>query len=112
MTSQHKQFNLARGNLAHSQSLLDQLHTPTVQQAAEMPQEGQIGGGDPEIPQEPTAQPDSPEAPQEQTSIIDGVVKVIQPMIDEIKSLFTKKEEEPKEVEIKIDGEMTPKQDA
>lgn len=107
-------FRQARGQLAHSQKLLDDMRAKQMAQQSPEMQQDQMSQGDPEMPvaqpQEPATQVDSPEAAQEpqQTSIIDGVVKAIQPMIDEIKSLFTKKQD----IEIKIDGEMTPKQDA
>ena len=101
-----QQFKQAKSALAFSQSLLDRTR---------MGQQGDMGQGmPPEAPVEAEEAPTETETPQEapeQKSLVQTIQEAVQPMIDEVKALFSKKDEEPQEVEIKIDGEMSSKED-
>lgn len=108
-------FKEAKSQLAMSQGLRDRLMKQQMaQQGQEMPMEKMPM----EEPMDEVAQSNPPfegaETPQEeqmeQKGIIQAVTDAVKPMIDEVKALFTKKDE-PQEVEIKIDGEMTSKKD-
>ena len=99
-----QKFKESRSELAFSQQLVDQLRQQNMpQQGQEMPEEPM---GDETLMEEATEAP-AKEPKEEQGGIIEAVKSAVQPMIDEVKALFTKKQE----VEIKIDGEMRPKED-
>ena len=94
-----QQFKDAKSALAFSQSLLDRSRMGQMEQG--MPSEAPV-----EVQETPVES----EAP-EQKSLVQTIQEAVQPMIDEVKALFSKKDEEPQEVEIKIDGEMSSKED-
>lgn len=103
-------FKEAKGQLGFSQQLRDKLNKPP-----EMPQnEANVEDRQNEMPQE--SQMDNPEQasvkqPQEdQKSIVDAVKEAIQPMVNQIKEIFSAKKDEPQKVELKIDGEMKSKE--
>lgn len=57
-------------------------------------------------------QEESMEEPQQETDqFAEAVQKVVAPMFEELKALITKDKDEPKEVELKIGGEMEPKKE-
>lgn len=103
-----KSFKQAKSSLAFSQSLVDQMRQP---QMAPMAAEG---GMPQEAPQSPEMAPQEemmPEAmPQEQEekSVVESVVEAIKPMFDDIKEMFSKKEDEPKEAVLKVEGTLEP----
>ncbi len=102
-------FTEAKSDLAFSQQLRDKKNMA----------QPQAGMGGPEDMQPPIDEmqengvtpPVEKPVEEEKTGIINAVKEVVQPMFDQIKSLLTKKDEKPKEVEIKIEGEMKPKEE-
>lgn len=110
-----QQFKEAKGNLAFSQTLVDQMRQRNqVEAPMMMPQEEPEMEMKEEVVEE--AEPfEGEETPEEEVkeekSIVDTIKETIAPFMERIEGLFKKKEEEPKEVEIKIDGEMKPKEE-
>ncbi len=94
-----KKFNTARGNLAHSQGILDSLH-----QLQTTPIPPHTPPQEPGMPQAAPIQPEQVPQPDIQKTIQDTLT----PFMDKITSLLTKQENEVKQVELKIDGQMTP----
>lgn len=96
-----EKFQEARKGLAFSQSLMDKLRVQNMAQPQpEMAMEGTE-----------TPMPVSQEKPQPDNEIQVAVKEAMEPYMKEIKALIEEKDEEPKEVKIKIDGEMKPKED-
>lgn len=91
-----KKFKEAKGQLAFSQQLVDKMKSPS-QQAPPMAQE------QPKVPSQET------NTHQSQAGIIDSIKELIQPLTDKLNKLFTNQEEN-KQVELKIEGEMSPKE--
>ncbi len=97
-------FQDAKGQLAFSQQLVDKMK---AQQSPQMPQEqpSQAPQEAPQAPEQPTPQP-QPDSP----GIAQTIQDILTPFMDKIIGLFKKQENEVKQVELKIDGEMTPKE--
>lgn len=86
-----KSFNTARISLGHSQGLLDKMQGQNMAQPS------------PEMAQ-PQAQPPQQE---QQPDLVSTIKEVLTPMFDDLKKELLKNE---KQVELKIEGEMTPKE--
>lgn len=111
MESDRDKLSKARAGLAYSQSLRDKFRVMPIQEQ-EMEEEGipqDDSFTDVASAQESSQQELSGES-SEQKGFIEGVKEVVQPMFEELKSLFTKKEEEPKEAVLKVEGVMEPKE--
>lgn len=107
-----KKFKEAKDDLTFSQNLLDQVRGQNMaQQSPEM-------GADQDQELSPTGQPtDAPVAPQEapqQAQEPQDIGKAVQdamsPYMEEIKAMLEKQSKETKQVEVKIEGEMSPKE--
>lgn len=87
-----QKFKRAKGSLAFSQSLKDKLnpHQNMAQPSPEMAQ--------------PQAQPPQQE---QQPDLVSTIKEVLTPMFDDLKKELQK---ESQQVELKIEGEMTPKE--
>lgn len=107
-----QQFKEAKGNLAFSQTLVDQMRQRNQTETPMMPQEPEMEVKEEVVEEaEPFEGEETPEEEaKEEKSIVDTIKETIAPFMERIEGLFKKKEEEPKEVEIKIDGEMKPKE--
>lgn len=88
----------AMGSLAFSQQLADHFNKPMIQ-PEEMAQQS------PEVTQTPVT---TPESPQQEQGIVQTIKDTLSPFMDKIIGLLTKQENEVKQVELKIDGQMTP----
>ena len=100
-------FKEAKSQLAYSQQLVDQMRQQ------EMPQEEPMDEQAPteSAPAVEEAQQPLEEAPvQEEPGLVQTIKDTLTPFMDKITDLLSKKEEEPKEVTVKMDGELTPKE--
>lgn len=111
-----KAFKEAKSDLAFSQRLRDELFAQQQQpQGAPVEEETtpkspvEPENGSETAPERPQEEPMQEEVAEEK-GIVESVIEAIKPMFDDIKEMFTKKEEEPKEVELKIGAEMAPKE--
>lgn len=100
-----KDFQEAKKGLSYSQSLVDKLN---MQQMAE--QQGQMDTPM-EQPMEETPEQEGQDMQDMAELVKEQVDAAIAPYMEEIKNLISKKDGEPKEVEVKIEGEMRPKED-
>ena len=111
-----EKFKQAKTGLQFSQSIVDKLRG---EQMAQQSPEMAMGGEEVPMAEEEAIEEvpeETPmEEPEEQKNLVQGVVEgvkeTIMPMFESLKEAFTAKEEDPKEVEIKIDGEMKPKEE-
>jgi len=112
-----KDFLFAKGNLAYSQNLRDQLNRPQMggemmpsmeqEQPQELPQEPEMA---PEQPIEEEVV-ETPAEPQEEQGIVQKVVEAITPMFESLKEAFAAKKEEPTEAVLKVEGTLEPKEE-
>lgn len=102
----YEKFKEAKEDLAFSQSLRDMLNAENMAQPSpEMDMEGQPV----ESAQQEVTQVDEPEVKEEEVVEDKEEVKgIVEGVVEGLKSFFSKKEEEPKEVELKIAGELGP----
>lgn len=102
-----QRFKEAKSNLAFSQSLVDRMkqsqmpQQPAPDTSTPAPQDAA-----PQVPQPQEVAP-TPQPPDQ--GIVQTIKDTIAPFMDKITNLLTKQSEETKQVELKIDGEMTPK---
>lgn len=94
-----KRFTEAKQSLALSQNIRNKLNQPEQVESFDQPQDMP-----PEAPTSPQ------EAPQEQ-DVAQIVQDTMAPYMEEIKSLIEKQGKETKEVEVKIEGSMKPKEE-
>jgi hypothetical protein len=95
-------FREAKGELAFSQQLADKMRQDEM---AKMNMEEPME----EAPMEAEKIVTEPqEEVQEEESITISVMDKIKPMFEELKSMIMDKKEEPKEVEVKMQGEIVP----
>ena len=105
MSKAETDFKEAKKSLQFSTSLLEKMRQPPQQMSEppieqpQTPQNGAVEQPVEEVPQEPQ------EEQKETKTIISGV-------IDGLKDFFTKKDEEPKEVTLKQDATVEPKEDS
>ena len=99
-----KAFKEAKGQLAYSQSLVDRIKQEKMAQPSPYMGEEEMTPQD--MPQEEAGEVE--EEVDEKKGIVEAVKEAVQPMFDKVMGAFAAKDE-PKEVELKIDGEMKPK---
>lgn len=109
-----EKFKEAHGDLALSQRLVDEMRMSQgiASEGSTMPQDESSPETE-ETPQDASfaeKEPITEESPE--MSMVEQTIKdTMEPYMEEIKGLVEKKDDEPQEVEIKIDGEMKPKED-
>lgn len=102
-------FKQARQSLALSASILDKMRAQNMAQQSpvmgQMPQQMQEEPQDsPEMVPEQPMQEEAPAPEEAQKGVVESVVEAIKPYFEDIKEMFVKKEEEPKDAVLKIDA--------
>lgn len=103
-----KKFQEARKGLAVSQNLLDSIRGQ--QNMAQPQSESPSSMEDQQANPVPAPVDNQPPVPQVQQGIEQAVKDTIAPYMEEIKTLIDEQSKETKQVEVKLDGEMSPKE--
>lgn len=101
-------FKESKSNLAFSQSLVEQMRQKEqmdMAQQPEMPMEETVVQEPAGVPQEEVQ-----EEVQEEKTIVQTIKDTMAPFMEKITDMISKKEEEPKEAVLKVEGTMEPKE--